>query len=203
MAARKGARKGHRKQLEWRRDAEILARLDRVEPLHAAGWPSARIAEQLGVSPRTIRQDVDRLATLWIERVGATQDEHRGRLVAQLDETVRRSFAAAELDDACTRAVLFGEPVVIDGKEVEVVRDRNGVARFSSQRVAALNAAREAIVSEAKLLGLIVDKVAPTDASGETLDLASLAAAARVARAERLADVDVRQLAEIASRVPE
>lgn len=154
------------------------------------------------MSSRTIREDVARLAELWQERVARTQETHRARTVAQLDETIRRSFAAAELDDACTKAVLFGEPVDLDGKAVEVVRDRNGAAKFSSQRVAALNAAREAIVSKAKLLGLIVDKVAPTDAEGATLDLAPLAALARTARAERqLADADVRALAEIAGRV--
>ena len=97
--------------------------------------------------------------------------------------------------------MLSDSPQVIGG-DVEV-DDRNGAARFSSQRVAALNAAREAIVAKAKLLGLVVDKVAETDPQGNALDLAQLAALAREARAARLGDDDVRALAAIAGRAGE
>jgi len=185
MPAKKGARKGQRKQLEWRRDPDIIARLERVEPLHLAGWSSTRIATELGVSERTIRNDVTHLSELWVERLGATQEALRGRIVAQLDMAIARAFEAADDDWQCTRAVLFGEPYERNGHKLEIIRDLNGAARFSSQRVAALNAARQAVVDKAKVLGLIIDKVAQTDGAGNDLSLADLANAARAARAVR------------------
>jgi len=185
MPARKGAKRGQRKQIEWRRDPDILARIERVEPLHLAGWSSPRIATELGVSERTIRNDVTHLSELWVERLGATQAALRGRIVAQLDMAIARAFQAADDDWHCTRAVLFGEPIEFDGRKLEIIRDENGAARHTSQRVAALNAARQAVIDKARVLGLIVDKVAQTDGAGNDLSLADLANAARAAKAVR------------------
>ncbi len=186
MPAKRGARKGRKGQLPWRRDREILERMERVERLHVGGMSCRAIAKSIGVNERTIRLDVGRLTELWIERVGATQEEHRAKAAAVLEEVTRRAFAAAEFDQRCERAVLFGEDVDLDGDGTKLtLRDEDGGASFKGQKVAALNLARQSIMDWAKLMGVVVDKVAQTDGEGNDLSLADLAARAREARAER------------------
>lgn len=187
MAARRGAPKGRKGQIPWRKDREILDRMERVERLHVGGMSCRAIAKSIGVNERTIRLDVGRLTELWIERVGATQEEHRAKAAAVLEEVTRRAFAAAEFDQWCERAVLFGEDVDLDGDGTmhPVQRGKDGDASFKGQKVAALNLARQSIMDWAKLMGVVVDKVAQTDGEGNDLSLADLAARAREARAER------------------
>lgn len=187
MPAKRGARKGRKGQLPWRRDRDILERMERVERLHVGGMSCRAIAKSMSVNERTIRLDVGRLTELWIERVGATQEEHRAKAAAVLEEVTRRAFEAAEFDQRCERAVLFGEDVELDGdgKRHSVHRGEDGDASFKGQKVAALNLARQSIMDWAKLMGVVVDKVAQTDGEGNDLSLADLAARAREARAER------------------
>lgn len=183
--ARRGARPGHRAQRAWKRDPEILARLQRVERLRLDGWSNLRIAGELGVAESTIRNDVKRLEGIWLEGLCATQDRLRAARVAELTELYRRALASADFDQACERAVLFGEEIVIEGTKKAVLRNADGEATFKGNKVGALNVARQAVMDIAKIMGLIVDKVAPTDSEGNTLTLADLAARAREARAQR------------------
>lgn len=183
--ARRGARPGQRKQAAWRRDPTILDRLRSVERMKLDGWSNLRIATSLGVVEATIRNDVRRLEEMWLEALGSTQEALRAAKVAELTEVYRRAIASAEFDQACERAVLFGDQVDFDGEKKEVLRNADGEATFKGNRVGALNVARQAIMDIAKVLGLIVEKVAPTDAQGNDLSLADLAARAREARAER------------------
>jgi hypothetical protein len=80
-----------------------------------------------------------------------------------------------------------GEEVDLEGVKKLVIRNADGEATFKGNKVGALNVARQAVMDIAKIMGLIVDKVAPTDGKGNDLTLADLAARAREARAERVA----------------
>ncbi len=187
MPAKRGARKGRKGQVPWRKDRDILDRMERVERLHVGGASCRAIARALGVNERTIRLDVGRLSELWVERVGATQEEHRAKAAAGLEEVTRRAFAAAEFDERCERAILFNEQVDLYGDGVMRTPKYNddGEAGYKGQKVASLNLARQSIMDWAKLMGVVVDKVAQTDGQGNDLSLADLAARAREARAER------------------
>jgi hypothetical protein len=88
-----------------------------------------------------------------------------------------RGLAAAEFDEDAERAVLYGE--TRDGETVRVQRDEKGSASFRGNKSAALNVARQAAMDQAKLMGLVVEKVSPTDSEGKTLDLAALMLKAR------------------------
>lgn len=158
-----------------------------VERMKLDGWSNLRISTSLGVAEATIRNDVRRLEGLWIEALSSTQQALRAAKVTELTEVYRRTIAAAEFDQACERAVLFGDEVDLDGdgKTRQVLRNADDEASFKGNKVGALNVARQAIMDIAKVLGLIVEKVAPTDAQGNDLSLAELAARAREARAER------------------
>lgn len=184
MAGR-GSKKGHHKVLPWRSDDRVLSRMERVERLHLTGWTQQRIADHLGASLATIKRDIKRLSELWRERVQSTQEDIRGRIVAGLEQVAVKAFEAAEFDEKCERAVLFGDAVEIASETKSVHRDDNGAASFKGNKVGALGLARQAIMDQAKILGVVVDKIAPTDPHGNGLDLASLAALAREERARR------------------
>jgi hypothetical protein len=174
------------KHLPWRRDPAVWARLPAVERLHWQGQPNTTIAAALGVSENTIRRDLARLAELWHERTAATQAHWRARLVAELEDTERLALAAYDFDLQAERAVLFGEAVPgPDGQPRRVYRDAKGAARFHGSKAHALSVRRQAVMDKAKVLGLLGERVAPTDAGARTLDLTGLAAAAKAHRAER------------------
>src|SRR3954452_5885973 len=95
-----------RKPVAWRRDPIILARLRRVERLHLRGDTNVAIAEALDVDEATIRNDLKRLAELWLEQTQREQADLRAEIVAELEDTRRRALAAAEWDQMCESAVL-------------------------------------------------------------------------------------------------
>jgi hypothetical protein len=169
------------KHIHWRRDDAILERMARVERGWVARKTNVAIARDLGVDEKTVRVDLQRLAELWRERVGDVQEDLRAKKVAELDEVIRQALETAEKDDAYERGVLLGDRV----GEKEIVRDTKGKATFKSSKTQALNVARQAIMDQAKLLGVVVDKAALTDADGKTMDLASLIARARENRERR------------------
>lgn len=188
MPAKRGARKGRKGQLPWRKDRDVIDRMERVERLHVGGMSCRAIARSIGVNERTIRLDVGRLSELWLERVGATQEFCRAKAAAVLEEVTRRAFEAADFDQRCERAVLFGEAVDLDGDgtmRTAVPRGEDDKASFKGNRVGALNLARQSTMDWAKIMGVVVDKVAQTDGQGNDLSLADLAARAREARAQR------------------
>ncbi|MBI3966716.1 MAG: hypothetical protein HY329_13865 [Chloroflexi bacterium] len=178
----RGARNGGHK-VPWRRDPLILARLLDVERRHFLGEPNTTIAAALDVDEGTIRNDLKRLNELWVERVRASQEEIRSRKLAELEDIARRAVRAAEFDQHCERAVLFGEDE--EGNQLTVERDIKGTASFRGQKAQALNVARQARMDQAKILGAVVDKVAPTDADGNTMDIATLMQRARENRERR------------------
>lgn len=147
------------KRVAWRRDPIILARLRDVERRHLAGETNVAIAEHLGVDEKTVRNDIDRLNELWLERTAAEQGDLRAQVYAKLEDVRVRALAAAEFDERCERAVLFGDSVDDpDGNPTTVYRDDKGSATFRGQKAQALNTARQATMDQAKLLGLVVDK---------------------------------------------
>ena len=167
------------KQTPWRQDVGVLARLEEVERRHLKGEHNTAIAAALGVTETTIRNDLKRLRELWLERTGGSVEEMRARAIAELLEIKDRALSAAAFDEMAERAVLFGEP----GPNGELVkRDHKGSAQFRGNKAAAIAQARQAIMDAAKLMGIVVDKVAPTDPNGGALDLASLVLAARKER---------------------
>lgn len=152
-------RDGQNRQLPWREDLVVLVRLLEVEKRHLAGHPNRLIAAALGVDEKTIRDDLKRLKALWLERIKGTQEELRGKKVAELADIKQRSIAAAEWDQDCERAVLYGETIPDDnGGARSVYRDEKGSATFRGQKAQALNVARQAVMDQAKILGLVVDK---------------------------------------------
>lgn len=170
------------KRIPWRTDPAILNRLPEVERRHLRGQHNTTIAAALGLSEAAIRLDLKRLNELWLERTGGRVEDMRARAVAELFDVKDRALRAAEFDELAERAVLFGHPVYDDdGNALTVQRDDKGSASFRGNKAAALGQARQAVMDAAKLMGLVVDKVAPTDAGGQTLDLAALLALARTA----------------------
>jgi hypothetical protein len=164
-----------RKSRSWRQDPVILGRLPEVERRHLAGEANVWIAEAVGVDEITVRRDLKRLNELWLEQTAGEQAGLRAKAIRGLEEIGRRAIEAYQHDLACERAVLFGDAV--DGRSVHY--DDKGSARFSGRKDGALGVARQALMDIAKLQGIVVDKVAPTDADGNTLDLASLVQLAR------------------------
>lgn len=174
-----------RKKILWRRDLAILARMQEVERRHLAGESNTSIAADMGVDEKTIRTDLKRLTELWRDRIGEQADVLRARAVRELDDIKRRALAAAEFDETAERAVLYGEDA--NGKQLQVERDHKGSVTFRGQKAQALNVARQAVMDEAKLLGLVVDKIAPTDPTGER-PYADLSDADLLDRAAQLLD---------------
>lgn len=150
-----------RKSVPWRRDPAILARLRAVERLHLAGQTNVAIADALSVAEPTIRRDLDRLRELWIEQTKAEQAEQRARVIAELEDVRTRALAAAEFDEQCERAVLFGD--------ARVIRDDKGSATFRGNKAAALGQARQATMDKAKILGIVVDKASLAGPDGAPL----------------------------------
>ncbi len=177
-----------RKSVPWRQDPVILARLPLVERRHLKGEPNTGIAVALGVDEGTIRNDIKRLRELWLDRTGAQIEDLRARKIAELQDIYHRAIDAAEFDEMCERAVLFDDPLVpnyelpASQRTIRVHRDEKGAAQFRGNKAAALAQARQAVMDQAKVLGLIVDKVAPTNGNGADLDLATLL---RLAREQR------------------
>lgn len=178
-----------RKSVSWKRDPLILARLPRVERLHLAGRTNVTIAAALDISEATVRDDLKRIQELWRERAGASIDDQRAKILAELEDARTRAIAAAEFDEQCERAVLFDESpigetddqedtsevVTFRGRRISPVhRDAKGSAQFRGQKAQSLNVARAASMDKAKLLGLVVDKVAPTNGAGEDLSIDEL-----------------------------
>lgn len=150
-----------RKSVAWRRDPAILARLREVERRHLAGQTNVAVAESLGVDETTIRRDLDRLRELWLEQTRSEQADLRARVLAELEDVRTRAIAAAEFDEQCERAVLFGD--------ARVIRDDKGSATFRGNKAAALGQARQASMDKAKILGIVVDKASIAGPDGAPL----------------------------------
>jgi hypothetical protein len=171
---KKGSRKGHRRQIPWRRDSVIMARLPQVERLHLAGRLNTQIAEALHVDEATIRLDLKRLQELWLERIGQAQEAMRAEKVAELADIKSRALHQAEWDEFCERAVLFDDPTMPDHEmarygldtELRVSRDEKGSATFRGQKAQSLSVARQAVMDQAKVLGLVIDKQELSGANG-------------------------------------
>ena len=182
------ARRKGKKSLPWRQDREILSRIAEVERRLAAGENVPTIALALEVGESTVKDDRKRGLALYVERTGDQVEQQRADTIRRLEAVVATALGQARFDYEAARAVLFGTTAHgIDGEELtlstpEVGDDFRGVIKMPDYRgspAASLAVARAALMDIAKLRGLVVDKVAPTDADGKTLDLASLVALAR------------------------
>lgn len=140
-----------RRRPTWRGDMTILSRLPEVERGYLSGESNVAIAKRLGVAEGTVRNDLDRIKTLWRDRVVGDLETLKAQALAELDDVRRRAIAAAEFDEAAERAVLYGE-------DARVVRDERGKAEFRGQKAQALNVARQASMDKAKVLGIIVER---------------------------------------------
>lgn len=156
----------------------ILERLVQVERLHLRRWPNTRIAAELGVDEITIRRDLERLRELWRERTQGAQEDMRAEIVAELEDTRQRALDAAEWDQQCEEAVLYGGGFPDgQGGTRRVYRDDKGSAQYRGQKAQSLNVARQASMDKAKVLGLVAEK---QEVGGEVL--------VRVIERERIAD---------------
>jgi hypothetical protein len=165
MSKRRG-----RKDVHWRRDPLILARLGEVETRYLAKWSNVAIAAALGVDEITVRRDIARLEELWKERAARAQDERRAAVLADLENVKALALAAARFDEAAERAVLYGAvPDEIEEKGLRLVYDEHGRIQFRGNKAAALAVARAAIMDAAKVQGLVIDKIMPSDEKGNVL----------------------------------
>ncbi len=163
--------------MPWRQDPVILARLPLVARRHLKGEPNTGIAAALGVDEGTIRNDIKRLRELWLDRTGAQIEDLRARKIAELQDIYHRAIDAAEFDEMCERAVLFDDPLVPNyelpesQRQFRVHRDEKGSAQFRGNKAAALAQARQAVMDQAKVLGLIVEKQELTGKGGAALPI--------------------------------
>ena len=161
----------------WQQDPVILARLIEVERRWVAGESNSDIAGALGVNETTIRRDRRRLESVWLANTGDKIGYLRSAAIRRLEHVFREAMQAAAFDLRAERAILFGTGD--DGRPLEVRTDDRGSARHFGGKAQALNVARQAQMDIAKLQGVLVDKVAATDAEGRTLNLAELVKLAR------------------------
>ena len=161
--------------MPWRKDPIILERLLTVEHLHLGNASNRAIAAKLGVDEGTVRADLKRLQELWIDRAGAGVAQLRADAVVRLQHAQRLALAAAAFGELCERAVLFGGTITLsDGTEVTVKRDKKGSAQFRGNKSAAIGVYRQAVMDQAKVQGIVVDKAAVTDSEGNDIPLAEL-----------------------------
>lgn len=176
------ARRG--KAVSWRRDTVILERMQIVDRLHLLGKPNTAIALELDppVDEATVRNDLKRISELYRERVGDAHDVLLADAIRRLENVMRLGIEAYVWDKDCEDAVLFGGDQ-IDAAEGSpkrtVYRDQKGSAQFRGNKAAALAVVERAAMGIAKLQGLVVDKVAPSNPDGSPLDLAALILKAR------------------------
>lgn len=191
MSKRRG-----RKDVHWRRDPLILERLGEVETRYLAKWSNVAIAAALGVDEITVRRDIARLEELWKERAARAQDERRAAVLADLENVKALALAAARFDEAAERAVLYGEvPEDALEKGKHLVYDEHGRIQFRGNKAAALAVARAAIMDAAKVQGLVIDKIMPSDEKGELLRPITVIEARQQAAPELEADDDDRRAA--------
>jgi hypothetical protein len=163
------------KAVSWRKDPLIQERMLKVQRRHLEGWSNLSIGAELHVDEATVRNDLKRLSELWTEHTQLEQAQLRAEAVARLEAVRVRALEAYEFDRAMEFAVMTGEQFENDdGEMFPIQRDDKGSAQFRGNKAAALNAARQATMDEAKVLGIIVDKVSPTNPDGTPLDLAEL-----------------------------
>lgn len=186
-----GRRPTHRpgkKSIPWDRDAEILDEVKEVDRRRLGGESIQSIALALGIGLATVKVHIRRASILYRDRTAANVAEQREDVIRRLEEVVRTALGQARFDYEAARAVLFGSVAHgIDGEELtidppDVGEGFRGVIKmpeYKGSPSASLAVARQALMDIAKLQGLVVDKVAPTNADGTTLDLASLVLAAR------------------------
>lgn len=175
-----------RARLPWHRDPVVLERMVQVERRRLAGEANTTIAAALNVDEKTIRDDVKRIESIWLERIAQDIEALKAEKVAELGEVKRLALSAAAFDEMAERAVLANEPFIMrDGNERRIYRDAKDSAQFRGNKAASIGQARQAIMDQAKVLGLVVEKVAPTDGKGNDLDLASLLQKARDLRASQ------------------
>lgn len=169
-------------QTPWQRDRDILERMAKADEMrHLRGWSTHRIAAELGCSHMTIVRDLKNCDELYREQTAGEIESQRERAIRRLEFVAAKGLEAYEWDRSCERAVLFGGDV--DDEDIDerlrVTRDQKGSAQFRGNKAAALGVIEKATMGIAKLQGLVVDKVSPTNPDGTALDLASLILKAR------------------------
>jgi predicted RNA-binding Zn-ribbon protein involved in translation (DUF1610 family) len=183
-----------RQSRPWHQDPIILERMKLVWDLVCQGYSNYQIADILKVDTSTVRKDVSRLETVWQKDLSIDADRLRSRKVVELDEIRRRALQVAEDDRKHLLAVLYDEPFTTrdcpgnvshgldpttglpatpcpkpHAIELRAYRDAKGSATYRSTGAAALNVARQALFDQAKIMGLVIDKVAPVNPDGSSL----------------------------------
>lgn len=178
----------------WHQDPIIIERIKIVWDLVCQGLSNYKIADELHVDVRTVREDIHRLETVWEKDLQVDADRLRARKVVELDEIRRRALQVADDDRKHILAVLYDEPFSqrecpgnvshgIDPTtglpatpcprshiiEMRAYRDAKGSASYRSTGAAALNVARQALMDQATMLGINITKVAPVNPDGTGL----------------------------------
>lgn len=97
-------RKPNGQQLPWREDPEIIARMQEVAELRAAGNSLPMVARKLGLAVSTVYEHWDRWLELVRERAESKAGEHvvqlealKARIVRELDDAGRQSLNRSAL----------------------------------------------------------------------------------------------------------
>lgn len=179
-----GGRTEGQKAIRWDRDPAILDRMRKVGEMHLQGASLNAISIKLEVSYQTVKKDLDRLSQQWRDQALGELEDMRARAIVELTQIKVKALEAAGFDMTAESAILFG--LNPDGTPLANALQRPehydkegnligyGSVSFRGNKAAALQAARAAIMDIAKLQGIVIDKVSPTDAKGNTLDLAAL-----------------------------
>lgn len=167
------------KALPWKQDPVILARMVEVERRYLRGEYNTHIAAALEVHESTVREDIKRLNQLWKDRAGEQVNDMRAARFAELENVKRMALASFDFDMEALAAVLYNEgpdgerlpggtaavqeedggPVkIVDLPGRNVYRDKDGKAQYKADKVAALATYRQAVMDQAKLYGLVIEK---------------------------------------------
>lgn len=86
------------------REDELAERRVKVAELMIKQWGNRAIARELGVSPSTVYQDVQKIRQEWAQRQDLSYEQHVQEELARLEEVERRLWTRLEqaemLDDA-------------------------------------------------------------------------------------------------------
>ncbi len=127
----------------------------------------------------TVRADLARLQELWLERAGDKVAALRAECVRRLDAIYWQAMRDAERDRQYERWVLFG--IVPDDIDPATLAAPDGRQTFKGDKANSLNVARQAIMDQAKLLGLA--RPPQPEQDGQRMTLADLMRAHRESQA--------------------
>ncbi|MGH9808565.1 MAG: hypothetical protein ACRD9W_15185 [Terriglobia bacterium] len=144
----------------------ILHRQQQVAELRLHGWSQQAIADRLGVTQKTVSNDLKAIRRRWEKSVIGDFAQARAEELQKIEIVEREAWTGWESSQkAAQSAVIVGD----DAKNArKTVKNQHGNPRF-------LQVVHDCIRSRRAILGLDAPrKLAPTDVEGRTLTLTDL-----------------------------